>query len=546
MVTESTCPSQVVVVGYGPVGQVLSHLLARNGHRTTVVEKWPRPYPLPRAVSFDGHAGRILAGTGVSDALAPHCRPSPDYEIDTADGRTLLRIPLAARGRHGWPDSTSVYQPGLEAALAERNARLDALRLLRGWEAVDVADCGDEGARVTARDAATGELRTFRGAFVVGCDGAGSLVRRSLGTPMTDRGFELDWMACDVVPHRPADFPPRRNLQIADPARPRVVVPAGPGHRRWEFMRLPAEPYEEFATLANAWRMLEACGVSRDAAELQRHAVYRLGARNAVRWRAGNLLIAGDAAHQMPPFVGQGMCSGIRDAANLAWKLDLVLAGKAGGALLDSYGRERRPQVQGVVDMSVRLGRLICETDPHAAARRDEAMLAARAADTAGPSTEDDSAEDDPSRDALTGGFLRLGADGRPSAPAGRLAPQARVAAAGRSGLLDDVVGRGFVLLTRDDPAELLHSDLLRSLALLGVRPVWLRPAGTGDGAAVVDVDGRYLRWLSGLNAVAVLVRPDFYLYGAGRDAADTEAMLGGFLQQLAPAPAASGAAPAH
>ncbi len=513
--------ADVLVVGCGPVGQTLAVLLAGRGRRVTVVERWPRPYPMPRAVAFDGPSARVLASAGIADAIRRIGEPSRDYVVENATGEELLRVPLHPSGPYGWPDSTSMYQPGLEEALARRGEELPELRVLRGHRAVGLAE-RDGTVDVVTEDVESGERRVLTARWVVGCDGANSFVRdHGLRTESDDSGFALDWMACDVVPHRPEDFPPL-NLQIADPARPRVAVSAGPGHRRWEFMRMPHEPAEEFGTTENAWRLLADFGVHSGNAVLERHAVYTFRGRVARHWRRGRTLIAGDAAHQMPPFAGQGMCSGIRDAANLAWKLDLVLAGVAGEELLDTYERERRPHVRQIVGMSVGLGRLICETDPAAAAERDRRMLGDRSHGPGGG----------PRTDALADGYLRRGPDtgeGGPDDPAGVLLPQAPVAGAGGHGPFDEIAGGGFVLLTLDDPAA-YGDGLHAALSPLGARPVRLLPpgaaAGDARGDAVVDTEGVYHRWLASRGVRTVLVRPDFHVFGAARDRAETGELL--------------------
>ncbi|MCG3043956.1 bifunctional 3-(3-hydroxy-phenyl)propionate/3-hydroxycinnamic acid hydroxylase [Streptomyces sp. S1A] len=540
--------ADVLVVGHGPVGQTLAALLAGRGRKVTVVERWPRPYPMPRAVAFDGPAARVLASAGIAGDIRRIGEPSRDYVVENASGEELLRVPLRPSGPYGWPDSTSMYQPGLEEALTRRGGELPGLRVLRGHRAVGIAE-RDGAVELVAEDVESGERRVLTARWAVGCDGANSFVRdHGLRTGCEDFGFALDWMACDVVPHRPEDFPPL-NLQIADPARPRVAVSAGPGHRRWEFMRMPHEPAGEFGTTRNAWRLLSLFGVDDRNATLERHAVYTFRGRVARRWRRGRMLVAGDAAHQMPPFAGQGMCSGLRDAANLAWKLDLVLAGAAGEELLDTYERERRPHVRQIVGMSVGLGRLICETDPAAAAERDRRMLGGRGRDgtSAGSSA-------DTRADALAGGYLHRGPKG-PAGPAGVLLPQAPVAD-GRGGRVpfDEIARGGFVLLTRDDPAE-YGGGPRAALERLGARPVRLLPPGTADASAgtstatgavtAVDTGGAYHEWLAAWGARAALVRPDFHVFGAARDLAGTGELLHAAAEGLRTTPAAPGAATA-
>ncbi|SHN29453.1 bifunctional 3-(3-hydroxy-phenyl)propionate/3-hydroxycinnamic acid hydroxylase MhpA [Actinacidiphila paucisporea] len=518
--------ADVVVVGYGPVGQVTAILLAARGHRVTVLERWPQPYPMPRAVSFDGESARVLAAAGVGEALTSIAEPSRDYVWHNAEGRALFRVDVAEHGHSGWPDSTSVYQPGLEAALAERGAALPTLRVLRGSRVTGLTDHGD---RVTVR--VEGDRpATVTARWVVGCDGANSLVRGELGITSTDFAFFDDWLTCDVALHEPRVFEPN-NLQVCDPARPRTAVSAGPGHRRWEFMRLPGEDAEEFGSESNAWRLLGLFGIDRDNATLERHAVYTFQARYADRWRQGRVLLAGDAAHLMPPFAGQGMCSGFRDAANLAWKLDLVLAGRGGAGLLDTYTEERREHVSHALRMSMDLGKVICQTDPAAARDRDTVMLAAQ--ERAGRREVGAARPRTPVR-ALDGGLLRLGGDGRPVRPAGELVPQGRVSAGGESGWFDEVVGRGFVLLTDRPAALLLGAEEREILRLLGARIVHLVPAGARGAGTVEDTDGVYLPYLAASGAAAVLVRPDFYAVGGARDRDGLAALLGDLRARLA------------
>jgi flavoprotein hydroxylase len=401
-----------------------------------------------------------------------------------------------------------MYQPGLEAALAARGERYPGLRVLRGHTVTAVADQGDRVALTVEGD----DGGTLTARWAIGCDGANSLVREFVGGTATDFAFFNDWLTCDVVPHDGRQFTPN-NLQVCDPARPRTAVSAGPGHRRWEFMRLDHEPPEEFGSEENVWKLLSLFDIGPGNATLLRHAVYTFQARYAERWRNGRVLIAGDAAHLMPPFAGQGMCSGFRDAANLAWKLDLVLTGRAGETLLDTYTAERRTHVRHALTLSMDLGRVICQTDAAAARDRDIAMLAAQerarrsAVGAARPRT--------PVQPLTTG--LRYG-----SFPAGDLVPQGRVRAAGRDAdRFDDVVGRGFALLTTEPPDTLLTDGDRAWLDTLGTRVVRIVADDGTEPApgSVADTDGVYLPYFAAARATALLVRPDFYVYGAASDA---------------------------
>ena len=468
----SPTDADVLVVGYGPVGQLLSLLLARRGWRVVVAEQQPSAFTMPRAVTFDGHAARIIAAAGAADAIKSIGEPSADYVVENGAGLVLLRVPLRGAGQHGWPDSTSMYQPDLEAALAAHGARQPSLRVLRGHRVVGLTEQDQCVEVVTAVSTPLQEQHRFRARWVVGCDGANSFVRAHLGTTVSDLGFCVDWMACDVSPFRPEAFPPT-NLQVADPLGPRVAVSAGHGHRRWEFMRRPGEPPEEFSTVASAWQRLALFGVTPANARLDRHAVYTVRARYADQWRSGRIFIAGDAAHQMPPFAGQGLCSGIKDAANLAWKLDTVLGGRQDATLLDTYEHERRPNATAAIRLSLWLGNLICLVDQAAAAARDASLH--RGAGR-GQGAAPDAA------DHLDDGVVYRQVTGGPAAFAGTVFPQARVGCAGKIGWFDEMAGPGFVLLTREDPAALLGQDLRAFLHGLGTQFIQVVPPGGAAG----------------------------------------------------------------
>nr|AXL06606.1 3-(3-hydroxyphenyl)propionate hydroxylase [uncultured bacterium]AXL06751.1 3-(3-hydroxyphenyl)propionate hydroxylase [uncultured bacterium] len=492
--------ADVVVVGNGPVGATLSVLLAQRGWRVLVLERRARPYRLPRATSFDGETARLLAATGIGADLGRITVPANGYQWQTAAGEALLDIEFTTTGPYGWPDANTMHQPALEELLAARAAALPGVTVLRGHEVVRIVD-GDERVRVTATtdDDVT---REFSARWVVGCDGANSFVRDHLDVSVTDLGFSYEWLLCDVELHEPREFVPS-NVQVCDPARPTTLVGSGPGRRRWEFMRLPGESTAELNRDETAWRLLAPFGVTPDTATLLRSTTYIFQARWADRWRIGHVLLAGDAAHLMPPFAGQGMCAGIRDVVNLGWKLDLTLRDLATESIMDSYTEERRTQARESILASVQLGRVICVTDPAAAAERDATVLANRRGK---PPTRPEPAK------PLTTGLLRAH-----DPAAGAVVPQGRVDRHGRTGLFDDVVGRGFVLLTTDDPHTTLDEDRLAFLTELDTRVVRLLPPGsTEDG--VVDIDDVYRPYLARFGATSLLVRPDYHVYGAAND----------------------------
>ncbi|CAL9445089.1 bifunctional 3-(3-hydroxy-phenyl)propionate/3-hydroxycinnamic acid hydroxylase [Streptomyces sp. enrichment culture] len=509
----------IVVVGYGPTGRLLALKLGRRGHRVLVLERQRTTYPLPRAVHHDDEIGRILQGVGLPPSSIPDITEPYDdfYEWRNAAREPLVRLDWRGRGPSGWNVSNFFHQPALEEAL-------DAL--VRDTATVTVR-CGhrvvghhDDGDGVTVRVEADGATYQVRGGYVVGADGARSTVRDWIGAGFEDLGYFRDWLVADLVLEKPLGIDPPA-WQSCDPLRPTTLVPAGPGRRRWEFMRLDGEDPTEFASEAYAWQLLAPWGVTRDNASLTRHAVYTFQARWADQWRKGRLLLAGDSAHQMPPFAGQGMCTGLRDALNLEWKLDAVLRG-APDRLLDSYGSERAAHVRDFISFSMELGQVICINEPAAAADRDTRLKAELAAGLTPP----------PRPLPRLGAGLHTG-DGN---LAGTLAPQGRVTGDRASGLFDDVIGGPGALV---GPAHALaglpagHRD---ALTAAGVRPVAL--AAHPAPGTVVDTDGTYAAWLAEADAECVLVRPDFYVYGSTSPGEDPAVLVEGFLSGIgAPLP---------
>jgi 2-polyprenyl-6-methoxyphenol hydroxylase-like FAD-dependent oxidoreductase len=493
----------VGIVGYGPVGQLLAILLGQRGWKVGVFEKQAAPYPLPRAVHFDHEVARILQGAGIGGELPRLTEPAYTYEWRNAKGEMLLLIGSKELSLSGWPESNMFAQPDLEAVLDQRARSLASVEVQRGREAVQIRPSADDVEVVLA--GADGSRSAARARYLVGCDGANSTVRQELGAAVSDLGFFFDWLIVDLLPHEPRVWEPM-NWQLCDPARPTTLVSGGPGRRRWEFMRLPGENIEDLNNEETAWRLLEPWGMTRRNATLERHAVYRFQARCVDTWRRGRVLLAGDAAHQMPPFAGQGMCSGIRDAANLEWKLELVLRGESPDTLLDTYPSERIPQVRQVIDFSIELGKVICVPDPQQAAARDAAMIEAARQRGATP----------PMPGPAIGPGLLLPGD----AHAGQLFVQGEVRCGARTGRFDDVVGRGWTLVGADfDPAGSLDPDLAAFFASLGGRV-----AHVGAAAPVVDVNGSYARWFASAGVAVALQRPDFHLFGtaAGRDGTAT------------------------
>ena len=498
--------ADVAIVGYGPVGQALAALLGRAGHRVMVFERFKDIYRLPRAVHLDHEIMRLLQLLGLADVLAEELVPVDDYRWLGGDGELLLRFDRYGLAPSGWEGDYMFFQPELEAAIHRHACIPFGVSVERGWVAEGLKDAGDHVQltvhRVSEEEpgqlARTGEHRTVRARWLVGADGANSFVRETCGISRRDLGFRERWLVVDAEPD---DMGALAHLPVAsqrcDPARPTTIVRSGPRHRRWEFMLLPNEQPSDFEDTERVWALLEPWYRPEDG-PLTRSTVYEFRSMVADEMRNGRVLIVGDAAHLTPPFLGQGLCSGLRDAANAAWKLDLVLRGIAHERLLGTIEAERQPQNETVIRLAIELGKVLCQLDPEAAAERDATLRAA------GPPPPLELAP-------LTRGLLHQPI-GEPDPLAGTLSVQGVVARAGREGRFDDVIGAGFQLIVAEgDPLDRLSAAERKLLDTLGATVASLDPTAPHG---VQDIDGRLTAWLSEHNAHAVLVRPDFYVFG--------------------------------
>ncbi|MEN9719023.1 MAG: hypothetical protein RIQ99_1901, partial [Pseudomonadota bacterium] len=310
----------VLIAGGGPTGVTLALLLARRGVSVIVAEKEADIYPLPRAAHLDHETMRILQEAGVADRVMASSRSTARYDFLNAAGDVLLRFEGNDRtAAGGWPSSNMIHQPSVEAALRAELVNQPAARLQPCW---DVQNFVDDGTGVTAHIVTPDGERTLRARYLVGADGARSPVREACGIAFEDLGFEEPWLVVDTIVHDSARLP-TANLQICNPERPTTCVLMGEGRHRWEFMIKPGEDPERLSSDASIEELLAPWDV-KGAVELERKAVYTFRARIAEQWRKGRIMLAGDAAHQTPPFAGQGMCSGLRDASNLGWKLAAI------------------------------------------------------------------------------------------------------------------------------------------------------------------------------------------------------------------------------
>ncbi len=344
----------VVIAGGGPVGCTLSIALSNLGIDNVVVERDTEVHPLPRAVLIDGELVRALIQQGLGDRLTGLLTPMRRAEYVDAHGTVLASTDLTASHVFGGLNRASLhFQPHLEAMLRDEMLARGG-RFLPGSAFTGVDTSAPDEVSLLLADG-----RRLTGRYLVGCDGASSTVRRSQGIAWDDLGFDQDWLVVDIeVDDRATCGLPDVGRQICDPARPTTMISGHDRYYRWEFQLQPGEDPQEMNRPEQVWQLL-APWIDPQRARLVRSAAYCFHAVVAATMRSGRVMLAGDAAHQMPPFQGQGLNSGMRDAVNLAWKLRWVLDGWSGDGLLDTYSSERRHHAKALVEQSVETGRLI-------------------------------------------------------------------------------------------------------------------------------------------------------------------------------------------
>jgi 3-(3-hydroxy-phenyl)propionate hydroxylase len=501
----------VAIVGYGPTGLVLASLLGQAGHHVVVFERYPTLYGLPRLTHIDAETARIITVSGDVDRALRDSSPIDSYHWVNGKERLLVDVGASSGSTMLFFDHISIYQPDIEDAIHECICTLPNVKVYQGWEIITLQE-ELESVTLTARqrtkdtaeergDQDTASLQvTAR--YVIGADGANSFVRMALGISRTDFGFNERWLNVDTARKRPLGRELERTMQYCDPKRGHMFMPIGTKRERFEFALLPGEDTQAMERPEVAWKFLSQYhGLGPDDVEILRQVVYTFECQLATQWKRGRVLLAGDAAHTMPPYLGQGACSGMRDAANLAWKLDLVLTGRADSALLDSYEAERKPHVSAIMKGALALGKVANMRNPLAAFLRDQAF---RFHLVPPP----------PPFPTLSTGVLSSGMNGSPSRAVGSIPLQGHIAHNGTLGRFDDLFGYRFVLLAQRNPSEVLGAAHIAFLKELGCAVLTLSPDSDETVMAIDDLDGVYTHYLDRLGTEAMLVRPDFVLFG--------------------------------
>lgn len=356
----------VVIVGCGPVGATLAHILGQADIKVLVLDRESAAYHLPRAVHFDDEVMRTFQQIGIAQELEAVCRLNVGMRFVDPDGSILLDWPRPKEiTALGWHSSYRVHQPDLEAILRERLKAHHNVTVHTRCEAFFIEQ-DENGVDLRYEDMSCGRIRRVRARYVIGCDGARSFVRRFIETDMEDLGFHERWLVVDLLLKGEKPKLGDWSLQHCDPARPATYVRGPNNRRRWELTVLPSEDSTEIARPENVWPLLSEW-LTPDEADIERTAVYWFHSLVANEWSRGRLFIAGDSAHQTPPFMGQGMCAGIRDVANLGWKLVHCLRYGHDRELLETYTTERRENARTFIATAVRLGGLINTKDVRSA-----------------------------------------------------------------------------------------------------------------------------------------------------------------------------------
>ena len=503
-----TLEADVAVIGMGPVGATLANMLGRRGVSVVAVDRDRNVHDRPRAVVLDHEAMRLFQNAGFVDKVLLHTVIF-DRSVYLGPGGRMIKqlVTKPPPWALGWCPNYLFSQPAVDQILREQAAARDNVEVRLGVEVVASVE-ESEGIRLETRDD-SGTRGEIRARYAVACDGGSSPTRRRLGIGFHDLDFDEPWIVVDALVDA-AHLPklPATNVQYCDPARPATHV-IGPGtHRRWEIMLLPGEDPAEMQKEDRIWRLLSRW-IDPTNARLWRAAAYRFHALVAKEWQRGRTILAGDAAHMTPPFLGQGMCQGLRDAANLAWKLEMVLHHGVGAErLLPTYEAERAPHVRHTTEVAKALGRIICERDPAKAAARDAEMLVGGEGRV------------EYRQDLIPG--LKEGLLSRRGGPAvGQLFPQPKVLAGGREVLLDDVSGIGFRLICADP--QIAPGAGNESIARLDLYTAAL---GAGDIVRRIDErEGVLAGWFADNGCKAALVRPDHYVFGTADTREEAEAL---------------------
>ncbi|CAN1565608.1 UbiH 2-polyprenyl-6-methoxyphenol hydroxylase and related FAD-dependent oxidoreductases [Burkholderiaceae bacterium] len=498
----------VAIVGFGPTGAIAAGLLGKKGIRTFVCDKSPDVYDKPRAIALDHEISRVFQHMGIGKKIKPFLEPFSDSVFYGVEGQVIKQMStVAAPYPLSHTPSVVFSQPPVEKILRDYAESHASVTVALGWTLVDLTQ--DIDLATLSFKSEDGHTSQVKAKYVIGCDGASSSVRSLVGIALKDLGFDEPWLVVDVMvnAHGLAKLP-KTSVQYCNPERPSTYV-IGPGHhRRWEISINEGEDPKEVATPEGTWKLLAPWLTQQDGT-LWRQASYRFHALVASQWRKGRVFVAGDAAHQQPPFLGQGMCQGVRDAVNLCWRLEAVLKNEASESLLDSYGLERKAHVIELTTRIKGIGQIITERDVTKARARDAKLLA----DCGGVVTPMPRQDVQP---ALSAGLL-----GSVAHPArGSIFPQPLlVQSDGTQVRMDDVYPAGWKIVFSAEAGD----DFLQAAQHHHLPALLSLKLGSSE---LTEAEGVLRQWFEKHQIQAAIMRPDHYIYGVCQTSLDVTTQL--------------------
>ncbi|MDY7581147.1 bifunctional 3-(3-hydroxy-phenyl)propionate/3-hydroxycinnamic acid hydroxylase [Pseudomonas sp. CCI3.1] len=505
--------TDVAIVGAGPVGLMIANYLGQCGVNVTLVEKLDSLIDYPRAIGLDDESLRTFQAVGLAENVLPHTTPWHAMRFMTPKGRCFADI-QPKTDEFGWSRRNAFIQPLADRVLFEGLERFDNVKVLFGRE-LEGFEQSDSGVQLTLKNA-EGRSERLQAKYLIGCDGGNSLVRRSLDISFEGKTAPNQWIVVDIA-NDPLSTP--HVYLCCDPVRPYVSAALPHGVRRFEFMVMPGETEAELSKPENMRKLLAKVLPDPDRIELIRSRVYTHNARLAGRFRQGRVLLAGDAAHIMPVWQGQGYNSGMRDASNLAWKLSLVIKGLASDRLLDSYELERRDHAKAMIDLSVLAGHVLAPPKRWQGTLRDGVSWLLNYVPPVKRYFVEMRFKPMPQ---YTRGALIVPSE--KGSPVGKMFIQPKVLTdAGATVLLDEVIGENFAIIAWGcDPTWGLTAAQIAQWKALGTRfiqvlpDVQLRaPSDAGnDVIRVGDSSGRLREWFARGSSSIALLRPDRFLAG--------------------------------
>ncbi|MEO0015435.1 MAG: hypothetical protein RLZZ535_3824 [Cyanobacteriota bacterium] len=504
----------MVIVGYGPVGAIAANYLGMYGIKTAVFEQETDVYHLPRAIGFNHEIMRIFQQLGLHHQIDSVATPVDGVEFLNQSHQVLFEIELSKTClTHGFAPNYVFYQPDLETKLREGVERFDCVKVNLA-HAVESITQDHKSVTVMVKNLNSDCTYQVRAKYVLGCDGGKSITRQQAGIELHDFGFHQRQLVVDTLLTAEVDLPSKVQ-QLCDTRRPGVFVHSTNNHRRWEFVLAPHETKEAMEQPEKVQELLSTYWINPDQLKIIRAVVYHFHSLIALRWRSDRIFIVGDAAHQMPPILGQGMCSGIRDAQNLCWKLDLVLRGLAPDKLLDTYQTERLPHVQEIVKLATRAFKIFKTRNPFLALVRDLMLRILRRNNRKFQNVGSD-------MPPLKHGILANSLENKQSV-AGQMFIQPQVLnKTGQLILLDRILGNSFAILGLDTgwldvitpESEAFLTNL--SLKLICVVPqISDRSTKFPDRVELIeDTSQQISDWLAKQQTEIVIIRPDRYVFG--------------------------------